>query len=313
MSQALDIVYEKGPELTTQLVSIIISSLMLYNYFPESVRENFIGIPYFGSLFEFMNNVNPELLRIQNSGATVTTIISILNASNIDTTKYIVKLGEHFTRLFDKTCSLVRRTNSSLINLMLECYQNGSNEIIDAIGSIMTSDIQGILINDDINSIGLIDTNTIKSNDKTINSAAFQSVISIISTNSFYTSKENPVLEIADEPHKNNNAIILEEAKQEVKQSLDTLITNVEGTQKNQNIPNTLSLYTDETAEMSQLPDDDFYGGRRLKRINKKSLKKYKMYKVSKKIKKNNKKQNKKTKKVKRRNRTLKKHKSIHH
>jgi hypothetical protein len=144
LSVTLTNIYETSPEATTKLIAVLLASGMLYNYLPESLRLPFQSMPYFGELFNIINRANPELLLIQNSAATVTTIFYLLKNLGIDTTEAIASLGSmasaaavYCTRQTGKfVCSV---TSSSITGL-----QNGairvSDLLLEILGQLLTSE-----------------------------------------------------------------------------------------------------------------------------------------------------------------------------
>jgi hypothetical protein len=98
-------IYQATPQITTQLVSLITASAMIFNYLPEMVRRQYVAIPYLGPLFTLMNRVNPVAVRVQNSAAIVTTIYYLLRNAGIDTTESIATIGSSAQELIS-TCSI---------------------------------------------------------------------------------------------------------------------------------------------------------------------------------------------------------------
>lgn len=86
-------VYNKGPEISTQIIAILTATAMIYNYLPINIRGEFTKIAYLGPLFEMMNVINPDILVVQNSIATVTTIFYLLRNAGMDQTETIRALG----------------------------------------------------------------------------------------------------------------------------------------------------------------------------------------------------------------------------
>lgn len=98
-------IYEATPQITTQLISLITASAMVFNYLPEMVRSQYVAIPYLGPLFSLMNNVNPVAVRVQNSAAIVTTVYFLLRNAGIDTTDAIASIGSSARQLVT-SCSM---------------------------------------------------------------------------------------------------------------------------------------------------------------------------------------------------------------
>lgn len=159
LSVTLANIYETGPEQVTKLAAGLVASGMLYNYVPSGARIPLEGIPYFGELFRIINMANPELLMIQNSAATVTTIFYLLKNMGIDTTESIQQLGV-MSRETAKVCSKTAgKIVCSAAGTTVSGIQNGAKSVLQFIfnklGDILTSDYQkDILISESQESVG---------------------------------------------------------------------------------------------------------------------------------------------------------------
>lgn len=75
-----------APTASRQFIAVFTSTLMLYNFQPESVRELYEKIPYLGIFFQNMNYANGALCILTNAAGTTTAIITLLERSGINTT-----------------------------------------------------------------------------------------------------------------------------------------------------------------------------------------------------------------------------------
>lgn len=146
LSVTLSNIYKEGPEQITKLAAGLVATGMLYNYVPAGTRIPFEGIPYFGSLFRIINMANPELLMIQNSAATVTTIFYLLKNMGIDTTESLQQLGV-MSRETAKLCSKTAgKFICSTVGTTITGLQTGaktvSEFIFDKLGNMLTSEYQ---------------------------------------------------------------------------------------------------------------------------------------------------------------------------
>lgn len=146
LSVTLSNIYKEGPEQITKLAAGLAASGMLYNYVPAGARIPLEGIPYFGSLFRIINMANPELLMIQNSAATVTTIFYLLKNMGIDTTDSLQQLGV-MSRETAKICSKTAgKFICSAVGTTVTGVQTGAKSVlefvIDKLGNILTSEYQ---------------------------------------------------------------------------------------------------------------------------------------------------------------------------
>jgi hypothetical protein len=135
-------IYQATPNLVRQLTSLIAASGMVYNYLPNEARGGFTVIPYFGPLFSLMNRINPQLRRIQNSAAAVTTIYYLLRNAGIDTTDSIQALGAS-ARELATTCTLeAGRYICSGLGLASQAATSIIDGIANQLGNILTREYQ---------------------------------------------------------------------------------------------------------------------------------------------------------------------------
>lgn len=185
LSVTLSNIYAKGPDIIVKSSAMLIASGMLYNYIPVGARIPLEGIPYFGDLFRLINMANPELLMIQNSAATVTTIFYLLKNMGIDTSESLQQLGT-MTRETANICSKTTgKYVCSVTGNMVSGLQNGakivSDFIIDKLGNILTSEYnRDILITDSQESVETSITNMSQSNRSL---SSLKSISSLLDTN----------------------------------------------------------------------------------------------------------------------------------
>jgi len=130
LSVTISNIYQATPAITTQLVSLITASAMVYNYLPSDTRSLYTTIPYLGGLFTLMNRVNPLAVRIQNSAAIVTTIYYLLRNAGIDTTSMITSIGSTAREIL---------TSSSMVSgrFVMSGINSGRNFIADSYTSFL--------------------------------------------------------------------------------------------------------------------------------------------------------------------------------
>ena len=160
LSIAISNTYSSGPQITRQLISIITSLIMVYNYLPSEVRGQFSSLPYFGGIFNVLNSVNGGAVIVQNSMATVTTVYYLLRNAGIDTTNAVQGLGNMAMTVgqscINRICTVsdefkneVSRNSSALFDLILQKlgdiatseYDN-FNVVIDSQPSSQSSVVQ---------------------------------------------------------------------------------------------------------------------------------------------------------------------------
>jgi len=138
LAVTLSNIYQATPQISTQLISLITASAMIFNYLPEMVRSQYVAIPYLGPLFTLMNRVNPVAVRIQNSAAIVTTIYYLLRNAGIDTTDSIAALGSSAQELIS-TCSIeVGRLVCSGAGLISNSVTSIVNTLSTRLGEVLT-------------------------------------------------------------------------------------------------------------------------------------------------------------------------------
>jgi len=135
LSTIIEQIYQCGPNVSRQLISIISTLLMCYNYLPSNLRQQCENIPMIGPLFNGMNLLNSELLMVQNSSATVTGIYYFLrNVGGIDTSIYIQSLG--------------RSATSAAMSVGQSAMNSGSlitNQTVDAVINLLSRAIGDII------------------------------------------------------------------------------------------------------------------------------------------------------------------------
>jgi hypothetical protein len=138
LAVTLSNIYQATPQITTQLISLITASAMIFNYLPEMVRGQYVAIPYLGPLFTLMNRVNPVAVRLQNSAAIVTTIYYLLRNAGIDTTDSIAAIGSSAQELIS-TCSIeVGRFVCSGAGLVSNSVTSIVNTLSTRLGKVLT-------------------------------------------------------------------------------------------------------------------------------------------------------------------------------
>jgi hypothetical protein len=109
ISLSISNIIVNSPEKIKQITAILASMLMLYSYQPVEVRTLYNNIPYFGSLFQTMNQTNNILRATTNSAGTVTTIYYLLRNSGINVDEGI---GLVRSMISQSASSLLERTPS---------------------------------------------------------------------------------------------------------------------------------------------------------------------------------------------------------
>lgn len=138
LAVTLSNIYQATPQISTQLISLITASAMIFNYLPEMVRTQYVAIPYLGPLFTLMNRVNPVAVRLQNSAAIVTTIYYLLRNAGIDTTDSIAAIGSSAQELIS-TCSIeVGRFVCSGAGLVSNSVTSIVNTLSTRLGQVLT-------------------------------------------------------------------------------------------------------------------------------------------------------------------------------
>jgi hypothetical protein len=94
LSITLSNVYNVGPEVTKQTISILTAALILYNYQPELVRNQFQAIPYFGQFFTTINSGNKILRIISNTAGSITTLYYLLRNAGINIEPSLISLRD---------------------------------------------------------------------------------------------------------------------------------------------------------------------------------------------------------------------------
>jgi hypothetical protein len=209
LSVTITNIYETAPQVTKQLMAIITSIGIIYNYLPESIRNPLVNVPYLGNLFSIMNRANNDALLIQNSAATVTSIYYLLRNAGMDPTDSITALGS----MAESTAVSCARTTGSFVssnvskamgrlrestgNAIFVCRNVSSNAITNLrksaenvlltigskLGDILTDDYSKFAINDsqqtDISIISIGSARTVNSAQMQ-NSATSQQSIEIV-------------------------------------------------------------------------------------------------------------------------------------
>jgi hypothetical protein len=131
-------IYQATPQITTQMVSLITASAMIFNYLPEMVRRQYTAIPYLGPLFSLMNSVNPVAVRVQNSAAIVTTVYFLLRNAGIDTTDAIANIGSSARELVTSCSMEIGRLVCSGTGIISEHATSIMNSLAGRLGNILT-------------------------------------------------------------------------------------------------------------------------------------------------------------------------------
>lgn len=176
LSVTITNVYNTGPKLATQLIAVLTSAAMVYNYLPETMRGLYESIPYFGPIFVIMNKINPEAVLVQNSIATVTTIFYLLRNAGMDQTESIAALGamtreaiglcaREGTRLVCNAASMAAANTAMIGSQLQTASQAVLSKIADRLGYLLTSEYQQqeTFVEDSQPSFSSLNNNTVAS------------------------------------------------------------------------------------------------------------------------------------------------------
>jgi hypothetical protein len=138
-------VYSAAPQLTKKLMAIITSVGIIYNYLPGALRNVLVGVPFLGNLFSLMNHFNrDDVMLVQTSAATVTSIYYLLRNSGMDPTDSIgalTTMAAATSQYCAKTTGeFVCRNVTGAIERIRESTGNVVNAISNRLGDIMTED-----------------------------------------------------------------------------------------------------------------------------------------------------------------------------
>jgi hypothetical protein len=127
--------YQSSPQITRQFIAILSASTMIYNYLPDTMRSLFIAIPYFGPIFRLMNTINPQVVILQNTVATITSIYYLLRNAGIETAETVESLKTSVMQI-SKQCAI----NAGIYtcdnaNVAYNALSLGAQNILNIIGS----------------------------------------------------------------------------------------------------------------------------------------------------------------------------------
>ncbi len=195
---------EAAPVVIEQMTAVITAGCMLYNYSPLSVRQGFEGIPMIGTMFRIMNNVNPQMVALQNSSATVVAIYYLLRNCGVDMTPAIRSLGEMTRFVADACVTETTKYVCDQAKVGADVVKYGSEKVYDVLSNKMSSlmdsarayfeaDSQDSQMSSDMSSVG-----SWSSGSKSANTmATLKSVITLLTTP---LDKGGINIELADTP-----------------------------------------------------------------------------------------------------------------
>ena len=142
ISLSISNIIVNSPEKIKQITAILASMLMLYSYQPVEVRTLYNNIPYFGSLFQTMNQTNNILRATTNSAGTVTTIYYLLRNSgiNVDEGIGLVRsmISQSASSLLERTPSMAS-TTAAMASTTAAMASRTANVTISVTGSVLNS------------------------------------------------------------------------------------------------------------------------------------------------------------------------------
>jgi hypothetical protein len=149
ISLSISNIIVNSPEKIKQITAILASMLMLYSYQPVEVRTLYNNIPYFGSLFQTMNQTNNILRATTNSAGTVTTIYYLLRNSgiNVDEGIGLVRsmISQSASSLLERTPSMasttaaMASTTAAMASTTAAMASRTANVTISVTGSVLNS------------------------------------------------------------------------------------------------------------------------------------------------------------------------------
>jgi hypothetical protein len=146
LAATLTNMYNVAPNVTRQTVALITSSVMLYNYQPESVRSLYVTIPYFGQLFELMNRSNDFLRIVSNSAGTATTIYYLLINAGVDVNRAITNVRDMAKGVASICTASACNVSSSALTTISNSANGVAGLVADRLGKLITDDYDNLRI-----------------------------------------------------------------------------------------------------------------------------------------------------------------------